>query len=395
MSKPKPPNVEIITEPSRLAELCEAVRACGWCAFDTEFVGEDQFRPELCLMQIAYADGCVLVDPLSGVDVSPVWELIAGDDVLVIVHSGSEDIAQCRQQVDKAPQRVFDLQIAAGFVGMDFPISLSRLAASTSGEKIHKSQTLSNWRQRPLTGDQIRYAVEDVIHLRPIYDLISARLDKLKRTDWLWEECDALCRAAAVPEEEVQKLKRLRGAGSLQGRDLAVAHALIEEREKIARQYNRPARVLLKDHLLVEIARRGWTDAKKMQTLRGINLGMPALQQLAQAVQRGLKMPSQDWPQLPSNEDSPQEQMLISLLTAVLLDYCTVHQLAYGLLSKKQSLRSFIRAHTRPEEAVSDHPLAMGWRKAAVGELLERLMTGERIIRLVSPQAGRFQLETR
>jgi len=393
MSDTQSGGVEIITEPARLDALCRDVRACGWCAFDTEFVGEDQFRPEMCLIQVAYADRCVLVDPLSGLDVSPVWELVAGEDVLVIVHSGSEDIAQCRDLIGKAPQRVFDLQVAAGFIGMDYPISLSRLAAATTGEKIHKSQTLSNWRLRPLANEQVRYAVEDVIHLRPIYDKVAARLERLGRTAWLWEECDALCRAAAAPEQEVQKLKRLKGAGSLDGRELAVAHALLEEREKIARQYNRPARVVLKDHLLVEIARRGWTDVKKMQSLRGVNLGAPALAQLAKAVERGRSVPASDRPELPSTEDLPQEQMLISLLTALLLDHCATNQLAYGLLSKKQSLRSFIRAYTRDDGASAEHPFSTGWREQAVGTLLENVMNGKQVIRVLAEPRGQVRLK--
>src|SRR5690606_5860274 len=116
-------------------------------------------------------------------------------------------------EIGKAPSRVFDLQIAAGFVSGDYPISLSRLALSILGQRIHKSQTLSNWRQRPLSLEQVRYAVEDVIHLRPIHDKINARLKELNRTAWLWEECDALCRTASETDGEEQKLRRLRGSG--------------------------------------------------------------------------------------------------------------------------------------------------------------------------------------
>ncbi|MBK8268206.1 MAG: HRDC domain-containing protein [Planctomycetes bacterium] len=388
-----PPKVEIITQADRLEAICKNVRSCGWFAFDTEFVGEDQFKPELCLIQIACDDWCALVDPLSGLDVSPVWELVADEKVLVIVHSGSEDIAQCWDQIGKQPMRVFDSQVAAGFVSTDYPISLSRLALSTNGQRIHKSQTLSNWRQRPLANEQLKYAVEDVIHLRPIYEHIDKRLNALRRTAWMWEECDGLCRAASEPDGEEQKLRRLRGAGSLEPRELAIAYELVDAREQIAKQYNRPARVVLKDHLLVEIAKRGWTDIKKMQTLRGINLSAAALHAFSSAIERAKKLPPSAWPELPSQEDSPQEQVIISLLTAVLTDYCSNNQLAYGLLSKKQSLRAFVRGFTRPNEPSEEHPFGTGWRHEAVGTLLEGLLTGTRAIRIASPDAGRLNLK--
>ncbi|MBX3395986.1 MAG: HRDC domain-containing protein [Phycisphaerae bacterium] len=388
-----PAKVQLVTTADQLEAMCRGARAAGWCAFDTEFVGEDQFRPELCLIQLAYDNTCCLIDPLGGLDVTSIWELIADKDVLVIVHAGSEDIAQCWDQIGKPPARVFDLQVAAGFVGTDYPISLMRLAMSTLGQKIHKSQTLSNWRQRPLSGEQLKYAVEDVIHLRPIYERVHGRLEMLGRTAWLWEECDGLCKSAAEPEEEVQKLRRLRGSGSLEGRELAIAHALVEAREQIARQYNRPARVVLKDHLLVEIARRGWTDVKRMQTLRGMNLSVSALQLLAEAIERAKRLPQSEWPELPNQEDTHTEQVMISLLTAVLFDFCNANDLAYGLLSKKQSLRAYIRSFTREGAELDGHPFGAGWRREAVGELLEGIMTGRRTIRVGSESAGLLRLK--
>lgn len=375
-------DIKPITQAAPLLQLCDKVKTSGWCAFDTEFVGEDQFKPEVCLIQIAIDGECALVDPLSGLDVAPIWELVADPGILKLVHAGSEDIAQCREQIGKPPAKVFDLQIAAGFIGHDYPISLSRLVQAATGEKLAKSHTLSDWRKRPLSEEQLHYAVEDVVHLRGCFDHIDKRLKKLGREQWLWEECDALCRSASTDEEEVQKLKRLKGAGSLSAKELAIAHALLEARETLARQYNRPARAVLRDHLLVEIARRGLTDVQKMRTLRGLNLSTQSLQSLAEVVSKAKKLPSSAWPELPSQEDSNAEQVLISLLTAVLQDFCAANDLAYSLLSKKQHLRNFVRTYTRPDDEVGDNALAAGWRKVAVGELLDGILRGHRSVRV-------------
>ncbi len=376
--------VEIITETAALDDLIHRVERHGWFAFDTEFVGEDQHRPEVCLIQVATAEAtCYLIDPLCGLDVRPFWKLVADDRILVIVHAGGEDVAVCQRELQRPATHVFDLQIAAGMVGHGYPVSLSRLAKMTTRRKIHKSQTLSDWRKRPLTAEQVEYAVEDVVCLRPMYDRIHRRLVSLGREAWTDAECDKLCHSAGGDESEVQKLKRLRGAGGLSRRELAIAHSLLDARETLAAKYNRPARTILKDHLLIEIAKRGWTDVKRIQSIRGINVGAAGIRFLAESVQTGKDVPSEQWPELPSQEDAPHEEVLLSLLAAVLRDYCNRSDLAFSLVGKKQDLRSLVRTHTRGEKEPADHPLASGWRKEAVGELLGSILAGERSIRVV------------
>ncbi len=385
-------NVEIITESAALDGLIRRVEQHGWFAFDTEFVGEDQHRPEVCLIQVATAEAtCYLIDPLSGLDVRPFWELVADERVLVIVHAGGEDVALCQRELERPANHVFDLQIAAGMVGHGYPVSLSRLAKMTTRRKIHKSQTLSDWRKRPLAAEQIEYAVEDVVCLRPMYDKIHRRLVSLGREAWAVAECDKLCRSAGGAESEVQRLKRLRGAGGLSRRELAIAYSVLDAREALAAKYNRPARTILKDHLLVEIAKRGWTDVKRIQSIRGINVGAAGIRSLAESVQVGKDLPPAQWPELPSQEDAPHEDVLLSLLAAALRDHCNRSDLAFSLVGKKQDLRSLVRTYTRGEKAPTDHPLASGWRKEAVGALLGGVLTGERSIRVVK-EKGELRL---
>jgi len=363
--------------------LCRRLEASGWLAFDTEFVGEDQYRPEVCLIQVAIDGLCVLVDPLNGLDVKPFWELIADEKILVLVHAGSEDICQCWQQIGKPPRNVFDLQIAAGMVGFGYPKSLSRLARETTGRRVHKSQTLTDWRKRPLSAEQIRYAIDDVTCLRPMYEHIHRRLVALGREGWAREECEALCDTVCHRQDEEQWLARLKGVRSCSGKELAIAKALVQVRADLAQRYNRPVRGVLKDHLLVEIARHGWTNAKRIQSLRGVNLGATAVQRLAEAVQKAGQQPPESWPVLASIEDSPREEVLLSLLSAVLREHCRRSNLAYSLVGKKQQLRDLVRMYTRPDEPAGDHAFSSGWRKAAVGELLEDILRGERTVRVV------------
>jgi len=375
---------KIIHQSDDLIELCQQLKQTGWFAFDTEFVGEDQFRPEVCLIQVAGERECTLIDPLNGLDLQPFWELIADESVLVLVHAGGEDLSQCFNSIAKPPGHVFDLQIGAGMVGHGYPISLSRLARAATGLKIHKSQTLTDWRKRPLSPEQLRYAAGDVTCLRPIYDHIHERLVALGRESWAQEECAALARTACEQNSEDRWITRLKGVRSCTGRELAIARGLVRFRDDLAKEYNRPARAMLKDYLLVEIARHGWTDVKRIQSLRGINLSTAAVRRLTEAVQAAKQVPKELWPEVPSIEDSPREEVLMSLLSAVLRDHCNRHDLAYSLVGKKQQLRGLIRSYTRPDEVAEPHVFSTGWRKDAVGEMLESILRGDRAVRVTT-----------
>jgi ribonuclease D len=382
---------EIITKDAALADLCSRISASGMFAFDTEFVGEECYQAEVCLVQVATDSFCALIDPMGGLDLSPFWELAADERIRVIVHAGSEDLAICWKQLGRAAANVFDLQVAAGLVGFGYPVSLSRLAQATVHARIHKSQTLSDWRKRPLTDEQIDYAVEDVVHLPRIYRVLEDRLAAMGRESWAKEESAAMCAPCHFAPTGDQKLRRLRGTGSLTAQELAITEALLDERDKLAQEYDRPARGVLRDHLLLEMARRGWTEVAKLRSLRGLNLSASALRRLAEAIQRAKNLPREAWPQPTSDEDTPQEEVLIALTTAVLRDYCGHNSLSFSLLANKQDLRNFVRGHTRRAHSPPPSALTGGWRGAAVGSLLEQFITGRCALR-VGPAASGYRL---
>jgi len=354
----------------------------GRLAFDTEFVGEDYYEAEICLIQAATDSFCVLVDPLAGVDVGPFWRLIGEGPVEVILHAGSEDLSICWKQTGKLPGQVVDLQIGAGLIGLGYPISLSRLISQTTGAKMHKTQTLTDWRRRPLSAEQVRYAVEDVVHLPKAACVLRDRLEELGRSEWLREECASMCRGIASTAGGEGRLRRLRGGSSLKGVELAVAEALLEERDKLAREYDRPPRAVLKDHLVIEIARCRWTEAARLRTLRGVNLSNTALRRLGAVIQSAKELPPEKWPTRLSEDEHPDDEVLTALTSSVLRDFCSRGRLSFSLLANKRDIRDFIRSYTAPEEPQGASRLIQGWRKEAVGELLGQLMAGERGVRV-------------
>jgi len=411
----RPSHPEPIIRAAELGELCAALAKLGRFAFDTEFVAEDSRRPHVCLIQVAHDNAVSLIDALGELDTAVFWQLVADPAVEKIVHAGAEDLALCWHAIGQPAANIFDLQIAAGFAGMDYPLSLANLVRMCAGARLHKSQTLTDWRRRPLDPVQLDYAVEDVVHLPAIHASLVKKLDALGRRGWCREECDALCEPPIITDVE-QKLRRLKGAGSLSPRELAIADALLDERERLSEEYDRPLRAVLKDHLLVELARRGWTDIRKMRTLRGLGLRDSALQRLADAINRARQLPNDKLPVLNNDEDSPDEVMLTALLTAILRDFSSKSGIAFGLLANKQAIKAIVRKYTRPtqeretregeapaeplgqsrrvltpvhvgEAPLEPHanpgPLATGWRQQALGDLLDRILTGDASVRVV------------
>ncbi|MBI5863689.1 MAG: ribonuclease D [Planctomycetes bacterium] len=227
-------------------------RAAGRFAFDTEFIRDDTFEAALCLVQVACDGAVVLIDPASGLDVSPFWNLVTDAAVRKIVHAGKEDFDVCLTATGKPPSNIFDVQIAAGFVGLGYPLSLSRLVQATLHKRIAKGQTLTNWLRRPLTDEQLRYAVEDVVHLPAIAKHLEAELQKTERVAWAAEEFRRLEDVSNYQPPPGERLFRMKGTKNLDPLGLATLERLIEWREQWAREKNRPRDaedVVARDHL--------------------------------------------------------------------------------------------------------------------------------------------------
>ena len=239
--------------------------------FDTEFVGEDTYHPRLCLVQAAAPDRLFLIDPLSAGPLDAFWRLVVDPGRVVVVHAGREEVRLCRLWTGQTPGNLFDLQIAAGLVGLTYPLGHGPLVGHVVGVHLAKGETRTEWRHRPLTPEQIRYAFDDVRYLLAVWKKLSGRLEKMGRTEWAREEFERLMRTASPGEPAAdEKWRKLRGLGSLDRRRLAAVRALYHWREETAAQTNRPARSIVRDDLIVEIARRNPTQERDLQVVRGL-----------------------------------------------------------------------------------------------------------------------------
>jgi ribonuclease D len=378
---------EMVTSPEELAACCAYLETCPQLGFDTEFVGEDTYHPRLCLVQAATAERLILIDPLSVGPLDAFWRLIVDPARLVIVHAGREEVRLCRLWAGQTPGNLFDLQLAAGLVGLTYPLGHAALVNQVLKVQLAKGETLTEWRDRPLTPAQIRYAYDDVRHLLALWQKLSARLDKLGRGAWAREEFAGLA-AAAAPEDPVgERWRKLRGLGSLDRRRLAVVRELYAWREQAAARSNRPTRTVVRDDLLVEIARRNPARERDLHVVRG--LPRRDLDAIVEAVTRARALPPEQLPELMErDQDPPQAALVTSVLTAVLGDLCARRHLAANLVASTNDVRLLVRARLAGLPLPDASDLTHGWRAEHILPDLLAVLDGRRTVRVRNVRSG-------
>lgn len=378
---------EIVDTPEKLAECCASLSNHLHFGFDTEFVGEDTYHPRLCLIQAAAPDRLYLIDPLSTGRLDAFWRLVVDPSRVVVVHAGREEVRLCRLGAGQTPGNLFDLQIAAGLVGMTYPLGHGSLVGQVLGVHLSKGETRTEWRDRPLTPEQIRYAFDDVRFLLPTWEKLSNRLEKMGRMEWAREEFARLAQTAS-PDEPLaeEKWRKLRGIGSLDRRRLATVRAIFQWREETAARTNRPARTIVRDDLIVEIARRNPRQERDLETLRG--LPRRDLTAIVAAAAEARDLPLEECPTaMERDQDPPQVLLTASVLTAVLGDVCARLRLAPNLVASNQDVKRLVRARFLGAALPADVPLTQGWRASAILPELLPVLNGRRLVRIADVTA--------
>jgi ribonuclease D len=376
----------IVTSAEQLAECCAFLAGCTEFGFDTEFVGEDTYHPSLCLVQVAAGNRLYLIDPLSAGSLEPFWRLVIDPSRVAVVHAGREEVRLCRLGGGAPPGNLFDLQLAAGLAGHAYPLSHGALVNQVLGVQLAKGETLTEWRSRPLTPEQIRYAFDDVRYLLPARARLAARLERLVRSEWAAEEFARLAQSAAPEEPSNERWRKLRGLGSLDRRKLAVVRALYYWREEVAARTNRPPRTIVRDDLIVEIARRNPTKERDLLVVRG--LPKRDLEAIVRTVLAARALPPEECPEpADRDQDPPQVGLVTNVLTAVLGDFCARNRLAPNLVASTTDVKLLVRARLAGEPPPARSVLTRGWRARHVLPGLEAILDGRRLLRVADVAA--------
>src|SRR4051794_21963051 len=374
---------------SIVAELADQARADGRLGLDTEFVSERRYRPLLCLVQIVVGDRIEILDPLTDLDASPLAEVLADPSIEVVMHAGRQDVALLKRSWNTEVRNIFDTQVAAGFAGYGAQSGYDSLVRSLLGVAAKGAEGFSRWDRRPLTAEQIEYARADVEHLLPMTDALQQRLRESGRLEWAQEECRALEAASdeRTPAEQFARLPRVR---RLSKRQRAVALTVVEWRQQLAREVDRPASSILPDHVLVEVARRQPDSRRALEEIRG----MPAQtfqrwqRDLLTAVARGREAP--EAPDLPDIEAGDQgDAPLIALGQALVRQRALEAKVAVDLVSTQSDIAAVVGA-LRRNGAEAEVRTLHGWRRELVGNELVKLLSGDCVVRV---RDGRLTVE--
>jgi ribonuclease D len=376
-----------ITRQRDLDALCERIEAADIVGFDTEFVSEDTFHPELCLIQVVTPGELAVVDPQT-VDVGAFWKIVSHGEHTTIVHAGREELSFMLRAVGTIPKRIFDVQIAAGFCTNEFPASYGSVVGKFLGRQPMKGEQRTDWRRRPLTDAQINYALEDVRYLLPLQERLTQILLKRKRLAWFEEET-ATWQQQIIEAQERKDWRRVSGIGSLNARNLAIVRELWHWRQEEAKRINQPPKRLLRDDLLVEIAKRKSDQPDQILAIRGLQRGdlRRKARELAACVRRGLEAPLEKDRRTPQGEPPPQLNLLGQFLTPALTSICRRAEVAASMVGTASDVRELIAYRYGFGGADPDETPALleGWRAELVGNLLDDLLGGKKSIRIADP----------
>jgi ribonuclease D len=356
----------LITTQSALDAAVFRMQATTRLAIDTEFMRERTYFPQLCLLQIATETDCFLIDPLAGLDLGALHELMADGSRLKILHAARQDLEVLLLVGGTVPAPVFDTQVAAALLGFAPQIGYAELVARQLGHSIDKGQTRTDWSRRPLSPEQLAYAADDVHHLLTLHTDLAAVLEAKRRGAWAQEETAGYANPALYRTDPAEAWRRLKGLGRMGSREQAAARALTEWRERRAIESDKPRGWILTDEALLAMATLAPDSIEGLEGIRALppavirKRGEELLQLLAAARSGAAANAAAD---VVSRRPAPEETALATKFMQIV----RVEAEALGVGTEVLATRRDIEALAQGSR---DNALTRGWRRAVIGEKL-------------------------
>ncbi|MBE7637156.1 ribonuclease D [Sneathiella sp. P13V-1] len=358
--------MQIITNTENLDALCKRLSQHPYITIDTEFLRENTFWPQLCLVQLASDDESAIVDPLSkGIDLAPLFDLLQNEDVIKVFHAGRQDLEIFHRLTGKVPTPIFDTQVAAMVCGFGESVGYDTLVTKLAGAQIDKSSRFTDWSRRPLTDRQLSYAEADVTFLRDAYKSLKATLEETGRANWLVSEMKILQSEETYFTPPEHAWKRIKTRNN-KPRFLAILQAVAAWRETQAHKQDMPRNRILRDEALLDIASNPPKNAEKLSHVRGIGNkfaeGHMGASLLA-AIEQGRSIPDDQCPVVAKKEPLPKGLgPLMDLLRVMLKMRCEENDVAQKLVCSTGDLEKIAAGSD------ADVPALKGWRYEVFGK---------------------------
>jgi ribonuclease D len=369
---------QYVDQASQLAPLIEHLSTQPVVGFDTEFISEGRYEPALCLVQLSTPDGIWIVDPIAIQDLSDLWKVLASRELVTV--AARQEIKFCEKGAGVPPVSVLDLQVAAGLLGFGFPLSHTNLVLRILNIKVHGGESFTDWRKRPLTAVQLKYAADDVRYLLQIREKLLRRAEKMGRVDWIRGECARMVTDVLREEERW----RVSGSSRLNRRQLAALREVWRWRDRAARKSNIPVGRVLSDAMLIEVAKRSPASVEDLFAIRGLDrkLFRNSEADVVGAVKKAQELPEDKLPSNERREDPPQVAVVQKLLSVAANGLAAEYDVDPALLATTSDLQDLVRWFLEGE-TVGDEPDAIvGWRGEILREPLLGFLEGKRYVRV-------------
>lgn len=371
----------IIQNQAELNALCEGLAKGPYLTIDTEFLRDKTYFPRLCLLQMAGPSvDAAAVDPfIEGLDWEPVRKLMANEKVLKVFHAARQDLEIFYHLYKVLPTPIYDTQVAGMVCGFGDQVAYNALVRELTGHELEKNAQFTDWSRRPLSPKQIRYALDDVVYLREVYEKLHERLVKKKREQWVFEEMEILNspRTYQNPPEESWKRVKIR---SDKPEVLAILRALAAWREEQAVSRDVPRSRILKDDMIADISMYKPRDVDSLLQVRSLpnDLARGKIgKTILDIINATLDTPRDTWPRLPRKEPFPKNaQGTLEMLKMLLRINCAEEDVAPKLVADSESLEKIAIGDTEDVAALQ------GWRYELFGRDAMDLKAGKVALRL-------------
>ena len=365
-----------ITTTAELAVFCDKLKGQPFVAVDTEFMRETTYWPKLCLIQAAGANGVeACIDPLAEeLDLGPFLEIMRDTAILKVFHAARQDV-EIFNNLQAMPVPLFDTQVAGMAAGFGEQIAYDALVRQMLKIELDKSSRFTDWARRPLSDNQLTYALADVTHLASLYPILRERLEKDGRLGWVTDEMANLTDPAIYDVEPENAWKRLRPRKHT-AKYMAVYKAVAAWRERTAQTRDQPRGRILKDEAIDEVATQAPTDADQLDRLRSVPKGFSGSRfgpDLLTAIRDALKDPEAYAPVVERKRASPSPAAgaVVELLKVLLKARAEEAGVASKLIATVSDLEQIAN------DDGSDNAALKGWRREAFGEDALKLKRGE------------------
>lgn len=359
----------VIADPAVLADYLAQWRDAPFLALDTEFIREQTYYPQLCLIQVGDGRSSQCIDPLAGLDLAALLEILHAPNAVSVFHAAGQDLEIFVQLTGRCPQPLFDTQVAAALLGYGEQLGYAGLVDKMLGVKLDKSLSRTNWARRPLNDKEIAYAADDVRHLATIYPRLYQELEARGRLAWLQEDCAQMCDPTRYRMSPEAEWKRLKGLSRLGPRAQHLAARLAAWREVIAENRDRPRRWILSDEALYAIAERQPASLAQLGDLQV--LPPKSLERHGEALMDLLAATiPQDVPALVSDaRPGEAEKARIKRVLERARAIAEALQIPASLLAPRADIEALAN-----QGAAAEVALLRGWRREVAGEELLKLV---------------------